>query len=149
MWGTVAERNMAAADSAASLHAAELEHQAEAMEKEFLVGLKQVEVEKEKIVEVYRDRVVEVYVDPSTRPRAKFAGGQSVHQWWASWMAGAASPPAGICGKTGRPKWHSASVFAWEQFCLQACRDAGVPGASPGTNLPRATPSIPVYRPAC
>jgi hypothetical protein len=149
MWRTVAERNEAAADSAATLHAAGLEHQAGAMEKEFLVGLKQVEGEKEKIVEVYRDRVVEVYEDQSTRPWAKFSAERSVHQWRASWMAGAASPPAGTGGKNGRPQWYSSMVFAWEQFCLEACRDAGVPEASPGTNLPRATPIIPVYRPAC
>ena len=35
MWRTVAEPYNAAADSEASLHAAELEHQAEAMEKTF------------------------------------------------------------------------------------------------------------------
>ena len=46
MWRTVAERNKAAADAAATLHATELEHQAESMEKEFLVCLKRVEVEK-------------------------------------------------------------------------------------------------------
>ena len=88
----------------------------------------QVFVEKE----IYRDRYVEVEVLPegAERPPPLFKGGQSVHQWWSSWMAGAYKVPAGIKGKSGRPAWYSASVFSWEQFCLQACRDAGVPGVA-------------------
>ena len=89
---------------------------------------KQVVVEKE----VYRDVFVEVEVlhEGAERPPPLFKGGQSVHQWWANWMAGAYEVPAGIKGKNGRPAWYSASVFSWEQFCLQACRDAGVPGVA-------------------
>jgi hypothetical protein len=135
-----AEREKEKNQAAAALHVDQLEHQAESMEAQFLKELAIVEaaqkvvevlVEK-KVVEtvvVNKEIFVEVDVLPSGAPRPppKFIGGQSVHQWWASWMAGAYESPSGIKGKTGRPAWYSASVFLWEQFCLQACRDAGVP----------------------
>ena len=137
----VAEREKAAKDAAAAMHQAELESQAEAMEREFAKAVEnfkgktiEVIVEKQVVVEkeVYRDVFVEVEVlhEGAERPPPLFKGGQSVHQWWASWMAGAYEVPAGIRGKSGRPAWYSASVFSWEQFCLQACRDAGVPGVA-------------------
>ena len=81
----------------------------------------------EKLAQIFVE--VEVLTDDS-RPPPKFQSGQSVHQWWATWMAGAYKPPPGIKGKYGRPAWYSSSVFSWEQFCLQACRDAGVPGVA-------------------
>ena len=149
---TVAEREKTAKDAAAALHQAEMEHQHHAMEKaHFLEMLEmrehegrtvEVEVIKEIIVEkeinvdrvIYVDRVAFVEVDVLPcgvdRPPPLFKGGQSIHQWWASWMAGAYEVPAGIKGKNGRPAWYSALVFSWEQFCLQACRDAGVPGVA-------------------
>ena len=98
---------------------------------------------EEKIVE----KIVYIEKSPSTS-KPKFAAGQSVHQWWAGWMAGASESPVGLKGKT-RPQWFSSSVFVLEQLCPQACRNAGVPGTSPGTNLRRAAPSIPACRPAC
>ena len=145
---TVVERAKAELHKEADLHAAELEHQVESMETVFLKSLQEAEA-KTRIVKVEVERIVEVYVDPRERPQPMYIAGQSVFQWWANWMAGAASSPSGVAGKKGRPQWYSSSVFAWEQFCFQACRDAGVPGAPPGTNLPRETPSIPVNRPAC
>ena len=61
IWRTVAEREKAAADVAAALHAAELEHQAEAMESAFLEGLKKVEAKKGSIeVEVEKETAVAV-----------------------------------------------------------------------------------------
>jgi hypothetical protein len=102
---------------------------------------------KEKVEEKIVEKVVYIEKSPS-RPKPKFAAGQSVHLWWAGWMAGAAQRPPGVKGKS-RPVWFSSSVFVMEQICPQACRNAGVPGTSPGTNLRRAAPSIPAYRPAC
>ena len=83
-------------------------------------------------VEVVKKVYVEVDVLPKGEPRPEplFRGGQSVHQWWASWMSGAYETPAGIKGKHGRPAWYSASVYSWEQLCLQACGDAGVRGVA-------------------
>ena len=134
---TVAEREKTAKDAAATLHQAELEHQMQAMEKAHFLEMlnhegKTVEVEVIVEKEIYVDRYVEVEVLPDgvEKPPPLFKGGQSVHQWWVSWMAGAYEVPAGIKGKSGRPAWYSASAFSWEQFCLQACRDAGVPGVA-------------------
>ena len=65
-------------------------------------------------VEVVKKVFVEVDVLPKgeQRPEPLFKGGQSVHQWWASWMSGAYETPAGIKGKNGRPAWYSASVYS-------------------------------------
>ena len=85
-----------------------------------------VEVVKEVVVEVVKEvHVVQkvevekkIYVEVDVlhkgepRPAPLFRGGQSVHQWWASWMSGAYETPAGIKGKTGRPAWYSASVYS-------------------------------------
>jgi len=140
------EQEQAKQEAAKALHEAELEHQAQSMEAVYSrditallsmaapVPAEVIEVEKIKFVDrvvektVYVD--VEVPADGADRPPPKFLAGQSVHQWWASWMAGAATAPTGISGKTGRPAWYSASVLSWEQFCLQACRDARVPGVA-------------------
>ena len=154
---TAAEREKTKKDAAAALHQAEMDHQQTAMaianrnhflemsemrEHEGRTVEVEVEVIKEIIVEkeitvdrvIYVDRVafvdVDVLPDGVDKPEPLFIGGQSIHQWWASWMAGAYEVPAGIKGKSGRPAWYSASVFSWEQFCLQACRDAGVPGVA-------------------
>ena len=86
--------------------------------------VQRVEVEKRIFVEV------DVLPDGIERPEPLFKGGQSIHQWWATWMSGAYETPAGIKGKTGRPAWYSASVYSWEQLCLQACGDAGVRGVA-------------------
>jgi hypothetical protein len=99
------------------------------------------------VVERIVERIVYIEKSPSTS-KPKFAAGQSVHQWWADWMPGASERPVGIKGNT-RPQWFSSVVFVLEQLCPQACRNAGVPGTSPGTNLRRAAPSIPACRPAC
>ena len=95
-----------------------------------------------------------VYIEP------KFAAGQSVHQWWAGWMAGATELPKGIKGKS-RPAWFSSSVFALQQLCpkhagmpeCQGLRPAIRIGSSsrsvaPGVAL-GSTPSTPARRPAC
>ena len=134
---TTAEREKAAKDAAAALHSAELEHQAEAMEKVFAKKMENVEIRTVEVVvekEIYRDRdvyiEVDVLPDGADRPPPLYIGGQSVHQWWAHWMAGAHVVPPEVKGKNGRPAWYNASVYSWEQFCLQACRDAGVPGVA-------------------
>ena len=77
---------------------------------------------------IYKDRVVYVEVLPegAEKPKPLFRAGQAVHQWWAHWMAGAFDLPAGIKQKQ-RGAWYRASVASWEQFCLQARRDAGLP----------------------
>ena len=80
----------------------------------------QERIVEEKIVEriviqekvVVEEKIVKVYVEKdadATEPL--FRAGQSVHQWWAGWMAGTADAPAGIKGKA-RPAWFSSSVFA-------------------------------------
>ena len=67
----------------------------------------------EKVVVVQKVYVeVDVLPDGIERPKPLFKGGQSIHQWWASWMSGAYETPAGIKGKTGRPAWYSASVYS-------------------------------------
>ena len=85
-----------------------------------------VEVVKEVVVEVVKEvHVVQkvevekrIYVEVDVlpkggpRPQPLFRGGQSVHQWWATWMSGAYETPAGIKGKHGRPAWYSASVYS-------------------------------------
>ena len=148
----VLEREKAAKDAAAALHETEMQHQIQSMEKAHVecmeealeemekkaVRTVEVEVEVEVIKEVIKEVVVikevfvevEVFPDGVEKPPPLFRGGQSVHQWWAGWMSGAYETPTGIKGKTGRPAWYSANVFSWEQFCLQACRDAGVPGVA-------------------
>ena len=80
---------------------------------------------------IYKERVVYVEVLPegAEKPKPLFRGGQGVHQWWAHWMAGAFEVPSGVKQKS-RGSWYSASVLSWEQFCLQACRDAGLPGVA-------------------
>ena len=126
----------------AANHQADLEYHSKAMERAHNVlmdeALKEmraplvrtVEVPVEVVVEVpvevvvfkevkVIEKVVErVYVEVDVlhkgepRPAPLFRGGQSVHQWWASWMSGAYETPAGIKGKTGRPAWYSASVYS-------------------------------------
>ena len=77
-----------------------------------------VEVEVVKEVKVIEKVVQKVYVEVDVLPKGKprpeplFRGGQSIHQWWASWMSGAYETPAGIKGKHGRPAWCGASVYS-------------------------------------
>ena len=77
-----------------------------------------VEIEVVKEVKVIEKVVQKVYVEVDVLPKGKprpeplFRGGQSIHQWWASWMSGAYETPAGIKGKLGRPAWYSASVYS-------------------------------------
>ena len=91
-----------------------------------LVRTVEVEVVKEVVVEVVKEVhvvqkvevVKKVYVEVDVlpkgepRPETLFRGGQSVHQWWATWMSGAYETPPGIKGKTGRLAWYSASVYS-------------------------------------
>ena len=86
--------------------------------------IKEVVVEVE--VEVFKEVVVveqvvvvqkvfvevDVLPDGVERPPPLFKGGQSIHQWWASWMSGAYETPAGIRGKSGRPAWYSNAVYS-------------------------------------
>ena len=80
--------------------------------------VREVEVVKEvhvvQKVEVVKKVFVEVDVLPKGNPKPEplFRGGQSVHQWWATWMSGAYETPAGIKGTHGRPAWYSASVYS-------------------------------------
>jgi hypothetical protein len=79
-----------------------------------VVVFKEVKV-IEKVVHVVEKKIyVEVDVLPKgdPRPQPLFRGGQSVHQWWATWMSGSYETPLGIKGKTGRPAWYSASVYS-------------------------------------
>ena len=45
-------------------------------------------------------------------PPPLFKNGQSVCQWWASWMKGALAPPESY-NKKQRPAWFSAEVCTW------------------------------------
>ena len=85
--------------------------------------LVEVLVEVEKVVLVDRHGPA---AGPSTgpRPEPQFKAGQSVHQWWASWMPGAAEPPSSL-KKGGRPAWYSSSVTSGQQVCLPSHREAG------------------------
>ena len=138
----VAEREKAKNTAAAAIHQEELEHQARSMEAQWKLEMEHqtevvaalAKIAVPEVVEVVVEKQIFVEVEVlhagAERPPPLFKAGQSVHQWWANWMAGAHLPPPGIKGKNGRPAWYSASVFSWEQFCLQACRDAGVPGVA-------------------
>jgi hypothetical protein len=50
------------------------------------------------------------------RPLPKFATGQSVLQWWASWMKDAVKMPRSFSGKSGRPKWYSGEIVAVKEY---------------------------------
>ena len=47
----------------------------------------------------------------SRDPEGKFANGQSVLNWWASWFATAVEPPKKLKGKH-RPKWYDSNIIA-------------------------------------
>jgi len=49
-------------------------------------------------------------------PERKFINGQSVLQWWAGWMQGAAEVPKQISGSR-RPKWYSGEIIAHTGEC--------------------------------
>ena len=55
-------------------------------------------------------------------PQQKFRPGQSVLQWWASWMVTAKETPDQL-KKSNRPKWYSSEVISHEGF--QEIRYAG------------------------
>ena len=104
----------------------------QAVEEMRAQGVRTVEVPVEVVVEVVQEVVVfkevkviekvvvekRIYVEVDVlpkgdpRPQPLFRGGQSVHQWWATWMSGSYETPLGIKGKTGRPAWYSASVYS-------------------------------------
>ena len=90
----------------------EVEVEVEVLKEVVVEVVKEVHVVQK--VEVVKKVYVEVDVLPKGEPRPEplFRGGQSVHQWWASWMSGAYETPPGIKGKTGRPAWSSASVYS-------------------------------------
>ena len=45
-------------------------------------------------------------------PPPQFSVGQSVHQFWAKWMAGCSEIPEKVNKKTGRPAWYSGQINA-------------------------------------
>ena len=123
---TAAEHDMMMKQQIESMEAAHEDIMNEAMAKMRGQAVRTVEVEVEVIkeveveVEVIKEVVVlqkvfievDVLPDGVERPPPLFRGGQSIHQWWASWMSGAHETPAGIKGKTGRPAWYSANVYS-------------------------------------
>ena len=85
-----------------------------ALERKPVVQEKIVVQEKVVVEEkiVVQEKIVQVYVEKdAAASEPKFLAGQSVHQWWAPWMAGAKETPAGIKQKS-RPAWFSSSVVA-------------------------------------
>ena len=77
-----------------------------------VVVFKEVKVIEKVVVEKKIYVEVDVLPKGDPRPQPLFRGGQSVHQWWATWMSGSYETPLGINGKTGRPAWYSASVYS-------------------------------------
>ena len=74
------------------------------------VVIQETVVVQEKIVA--QEKIVKVYVEKDAAASdPRFLAGQSVHKWWAPWMAGAKVTPTGIKGKS-RPAWFSCVVFA-------------------------------------
>ena len=63
--------------------------------------------------ELRRYRALELRVEI---PPALFKCGQSVLQWWASWMKDAKETPASYNKKT-RPAWFSAEVTSFRGYC--------------------------------
>ena len=61
---------------------------------------------------VFQEKIDQVYTEnDAATSDSKFLAGQSVHQWWAPWMARDNETPTGIKGKS-RPAWFSTVVFA-------------------------------------
>ena len=110
----VLEREKAAKIAEAASHEADMQHHLESMQRahnELMdQAVEEMRAQGVRTVEVYVE--VDVLPDGIERPKPLFKGGQSIHQWWASWMSGAYETPAGIKGKTGRPAWYSASVYS-------------------------------------
>ena len=126
---TALQREQDAKIKEAAAHEADMQHHTQAMERAHnelmdeamkkvraplvrtvevpveVTVIKEVVVEVEVIEKVVQKVYVEVDVLPKGKPRPEplFRGGQSIHQWWASWMSGAYETPAGIKGKHGRP----------------------------------------------
>ena len=134
---TVLQREKDAKIKEAAAHEADMHHHTQAMErahnelmdeamKTKVPLVRTVEVVKEVVVEVLKEvqvvqRVevekriyveVDVLPDGIEKPEPLYKGGQSIHQWWATWMSGSYETPLGIKGKTGRPAWYSASVYS-------------------------------------
>ena len=62
--------------------------------------------------EIYRKEERKAAEEGPPRPKPRFEMGQSVHHFWASWMAGAKANPRQINKKKkGRPHWYSAQVY--------------------------------------
>ena len=80
-------------------------------------------VVQEKIV--YVDRTPASANSHTNRPEPKFQAGQSVHQWWATWMPGA-KVALGSIGKKGRPAWYSACVMHPPEWAETAYGGIGV-----------------------
>ena len=71
-----------------------------------------------------REQILAEYGAAPPRATPKFSAGQSVFQWWASWMKDAESVPQQY-KKKNRPSWYSAEVLAGVSF-LKGHRYAGV-----------------------
>ena len=52
----------------------------------------------------------------------RFSVGQSVHQFWAKWMAGCDVMPEQINRKLGRPAWYSGQINVPPVLPVQALR---------------------------
>jgi hypothetical protein len=61
---------------------------------------------------------VELANSSALPPGPKYRAGQSVFQWWASWMKDAVTPPE-IDNKINRPKWYSREVFCHKEWKTQ------------------------------
>ena len=75
-----------------------------------------IEVEKFVVEERIIEKVIEIpqmieVEKIAVRPDPLFQAGQAVHQWWATWMPGAAQPPSSI-KKGMRPQWYTSSIMS-------------------------------------
>ena len=105
------------------------------------VVIQETVVVQEKIVA--QEKIVKVYVEKDAATSdPRFLAGQSVHKWWAPWMAGAKETPTGIKGKS-RPAWFSSVVFA------ATALSPSMPRCRSDRNFTRHNFRSPACRPAC